>query len=173
MMSAQTQTQYSAPEEFTVYKPSHTEKTQINSHKNPNISQSALWSNYPYETTAELSSGEVGNTVIRQQELPPSPESTPKTQRIRKSEVFGTVLSIEDVSAVCEVYLNDSQERTLCIRLPKSLFPDNICYGSPITIAYRQDASGIRRPSVTLRKMSKTERMHQEDREMEALISNF
>jgi hypothetical protein len=90
---------------------------------------------------------------------------TIETFNLHKPEVEGVVLYI--VSVVCEVYLDESQNRTMPIRLPKILFPENIHYGTPVTIVYRQDESGFRCPSVTLRKIQMT------DDEMDELVNQF
>ena len=91
-MPAQTQSQiYSDSEEFTVYRPPYIEKTRVDSHKKPDRPQSAIWSSYPHETVAEISSEEVGSTVIRQEEITTLSEATPKTNVIRKSELPGAI----------------------------------------------------------------------------------
>jgi hypothetical protein len=67
-------------------------------------------------------------------------------QRVqRKTEVYGTVVEIEAVSVLCELYMDENQERTVVVKLPKILFPANLRYGTPITLAYREDASGFKK----------------------------
>jgi hypothetical protein len=172
-MPAQTQSHIEDSEEFTVYKSPRVSEMTMDSNERSNMPQSVFWSSYPGETTAEVSTEEVGNTVIKQEDIAALSAVTPQTKSVKKSEVAGSIISIEDISVVCEVYLESSQERTMIVRLPKSLFPEDIFYGTPITITYHKDLSGIRRPGVTLRKIVQTERMAQEDREMEAFIKNL
>ena len=73
-----------------------------------------------------------------------------KAPQVKRTEVRGVVVSIEEASVVCEIYLHEQQERTMMITLPKSFFPSNIRFGTSMTIAYHKDSSGFKRPIVTI-----------------------
>jgi hypothetical protein len=171
----QTTTQpYTDSDNFTTYKFLQSNRTEIDPNKSADLSQSEIWSNYPMQTSADISVDKIGNTlVVKQLQADMVTKTTPETTSSKKSEMPGVVLSIEDVSVVCELYLDDSQERTMHIRLPRNLFPEKVRYGSPITVAYHKDNRGIRRPSVTLRKFEMTECMPQENDEIDALANKF
>jgi hypothetical protein len=146
-------------DDFTIYKLSSVEQREIDLHKRTEA-PSIYWAKYPFDRSGSSAKWEKAIVV---------PKKAAKT----RSEVEGAILYIEEFSVVCEVYLDKSQNRTMPIRLPKILFPENIHHGTPITIAYRQDKNGFRRPSVTLRKIYMTDVICQDNDEMDELVNQF
>lgn len=85
-----------------------------------------------------------------------------------KKEVDGIVLSVEDVSVNCEIYLENNNGEII---LPKSLFPENVYYGMPISLSL-DESSGIRRPVIKVRHLSH-EAVAKGKEEMDALVSEL
>lgn len=88
---------------------------------------------------------------------------------VQRESVSATVLADDDVSVLCEVELRTG---TVNISLPKSLFPKDIYYGMPISIRFEEDASGIRKPSISMRQID-SDLLQQENEEMRALVEKF
>lgn len=85
-----------------------------------------------------------------------------------KNDVNGSVLRVEDVSVICELYLN---EESVEINLPRSFFPDNVYYGVPINLSI-DESSGFRTPVIKIRQVSEdTKNISKE--EMEDLINKL
>ena len=88
---------------------------------------------------------------------------------VQRESVSATVLRDEDISVLCEVEMHAG---TVHINLPKSLFPAKLYYGMPISIRFEEEASGIRKPSISLRQID-DELLQQENEEMRALVETF
>lgn len=88
---------------------------------------------------------------------------------VQQDNVPATILRKEDVSVLCEVEL---QAGRVHIKLPRCLFPEDIHFGMPITIRFDEEPSGIRKPSVSLRKIN-TEGLREENEEMRLLFEDF
>lgn len=102
-----------------------------------------------------------------------APSIKKKLTKKTKSEVMGSINNIEEHSVVCEVYLDEAQNRTIKIKMPRKFFPEEIHQGSPVLISLEEDSSGIRRPRVDLRKPIKTDLMKHEDEKLEELIQEL
>lgn len=87
----------------------------------------------------------------------------------QQEQVSATVLSVDEVSVLCEVEL---QAGHIHVRLAKTLFPAATYYGMPITIAFAEGASGIRRPTISLRALDDAD-LRQENAELSALVDRF
>ncbi len=70
---------------------------------------------------------------------------------------------------MCEVEL---QVGLIHVSLAKTLFPMPTYYGMPITIEFAEGASGIRRPTVSLRDIDNTS-LRQENADLSALVDRF
>jgi len=91
----------------------------------------------------------------------------------KKSEVNGAVLEIEEYFVICNIYLDDTQQRKMRIRLAKSIFPDEIHYGSPIILSYNQDENGFKRVQIKLAKINMTPEMKKENKEIDNMVDSF
>jgi hypothetical protein len=171
-MPAQTQSlPYEDNQNFTIFTRPKIRNTETSLRHNLRKSQVET---SPFSTTTDSSIEDVNETFVltREEEELPSAEMS-RQHASRRAEVYGTVVEIEKVSVLCEIYMDEKQERTVVVRLPKSLFPSHIRYGSPITLAYRKDASGFKRPRVTIRRFVLDDRMKKENDEMENLINSL
>lgn len=126
-----------------------------------------------FPQTTDITAKDVENHVVVIRDVGPASMEEPQQHRQRKTEVDGTVVEIDTVSVLCELYMDENQERTVVVKLPKVLFPAHIRYGTPITLAYREDAAGFKRPSITLRRIILDDRLKKENDEMAALIDSL
>lgn len=74
----------------------------------------------------------------KQRELPLS---------VGKVEINGAVLQVEDESVLCELY---GETALVQISLPRSLLPEDVRYGMPISLSI-DETSGVRRPVIRKR----------------------
>ncbi len=80
----------------------------------------------------------------------------------------GCVLQVDEASVQCEVYVVD---KTVNLRLPKSVVPENIKFGSPISITI-DETNKYSRPIVSLREPDKS-KMKQFTEKMDELINSL
>ncbi len=111
----------------------------------------------------------IESTVLKKREHRVESSSLSSSLAEQKEKAKATVLRVEDISVLCEVKIAAGH---IHIRLPKSLFPINIYYGMPISISYRKELSGTRRPVVSPREVDADE-LHADNEEMLNLINRF
>jgi hypothetical protein len=91
----------------------------------------------------------------------------------RLNNVTGSVLQLSDNYVLCELYLDVDNTRKTQINLHRSLFPQDIHYGSPINLSYSVNQDGIRCPVISMRKVKLSERAATENMEIDSLIEDL
>lgn len=81
--------------------------------------------------------------------------------------ITGTVLKIEKLSIKCELYLD---KKIIEVSIPKSLFPKDICYGSPILLIFNINKN---KQLVIKNRLIQKEDMNIGNKEMTSLISKL
>lgn len=95
---------------------------------------------------------------------------TPKIAQVPnlKPDVDGVVAQYDEVSVACLLQLGGKEVR---VQLPRSLFPEEIRYGTPVSIRMVEEG-GIRRPQVTARVIS-AESARAVDAEFKAILAGL
>lgn len=94
----------------------------------------------------------------------------PRPNNSQRKKVNATIISIEEFSVVCEVDVQ--QGNNIRVALPKTFFPDDIIYGTPISISVEEGVSGVRKPVISLRPID-GEALRRENDEIQELTNNF
>lgn len=96
------------------------------------------------------------------------PEPQQAQLALQKQSVEGSVIGLEEASIICEIQLERGLVR---IALPRTFFPSDVSYGSPISISI-DESSGVRRPVVTLQKLD-ADQLKDGNEEMAALVEGL
>lgn len=66
-----------------------------------------------------------------------------------KDAVDGVIIKYDDITVKCNLMIDG---QSIQIQLPRALFPEEITYGLPISLAMVSE-NGVRRPEISLRKL--------------------
>ncbi len=94
----------------------------------------------------------------------------PKEEKALADEVAATIVVVDDVAVSCEVNV---ESRFVRVRLPRTLFPENIHYGMPVSISYRKNEIDLWTPSVKVRKIQKANTQIARQKRVRALIDQM
>ena len=83
--------------------------------------------------------------------LPLEKQPIPAVQAQAKKSVDGVILSEDDATVKCELYID---HRTVTVQLPRALFPDSVYHGLPIKLEMIEE-SGIRKPKISVLEIEK------------------
>lgn len=109
--------------------------------RNPLIAECAL-------TTELVKTGATGKVFSYPLEIT-TKNISPKPP---KNQVAGVVISYDEASVRCELNIS---ERVVTVQLPRTLFPENIRYGFPISLEMIEEG-GFRKPKISPRQIEKS-----------------
>jgi len=82
----------------------------------------------------------------------------------------GVVLEVGDCFVDCYIYLDDSQQWKIRIRIDKNLLPDDVHYGSPVILSFDKELQQIQiKPGIIIM----TPEMVRENKEIDKIVDSF